>query len=791
MSPVTKKAAVSTRAVRPATTSKPVVSTRPQAAVTSKVSKPASSSSRLSTGTAVSQAGSTEPTDNSAIARSAALAEGRLKARERVRKRMLQEKEQKKAASVKETTSQSTQTSKVSAKDGMALARERVRKKQLLQKTTSEKENRVRRTSTSVRPSTGRASMGTSRPRVTVPHAPQFAMDKKYGEKHLSRKDSPTMAQSGDILRKGLRGDDKAPYTRSGRPSLTIPQGPKFATSKRHAEKSSEKWDDRSLAESSDFYAKHLRDDMTVGSASSIGSHTHSLTIPKGPNFATTAKFGERAKTPRASAADRSLAQSTDFFGKGLRDGKTPAPTVRRAGPTIPHSPKFQTRAKRAVPLSTEEKDAEMMEHYASHPFRAAPVLTHAAGSQRPPTKSSRRRQTTVPAPSHLRREQDDLQETQNQFQARPMPTFSQPAKRQTARAKVAAKTVTTPEPFSFSSDRRVQTEPRALATPDDVEVTKQFQARPVPQSTYTGTPGPATTARSEKRQAASDSSRRSAEALTHERELFAKARQRQKHDEDILKAENKTPPPPEKPFTMHSGIRHEAYQKQLAEKMAEEEAERRAQATFHARSFKSTPPPERIRADRAPIESCPFPLSGGVRHAAYVEEKNEKLAAQEEDWKRQADFKATPVPKSTYKPRVLSPKQGGYAARSAAMEEEKCARLAAEEEEYRKQSTFKAKPVPKSTYVYKAISPKASELCDPFSPLLQSKQRAEDRKNFDSMAYRQRMLDAGRKREQQERIAAEEKADLDERSRLPVSEGGMIPVALPVNAIFFAKEDN
>jgi hypothetical protein len=241
----------------------------------------------------------------------------------------------------------------------------------------------------------------------------------------------------------------------------------------------------------------------------------------------------------------------------------------------------------------------------------------------------------------------------------------------------------------------------------------------------------------------------------------------------------------------MHSGIRHEAYQKQLAEKMAEEEAERRAQATFHARSFKSTPPPERIRADRAPIESCPFPLSGGVRHAAYVEEKNEKLAAQEEDWKRQADFKATPVPKSTYKPRVLSPKQGGYAARSAAMEEEKCARLAAEEEEYRKQSTFKAKPVPKSTYVYKAISPKASELCDPFSPLLQSKQRAEDRKNFDSMAYRQRMLDAGRKREQQERIAAEEKADLDERSRLPVSEGGMIPVALPVNAIFFAKEHN
>jgi hypothetical protein len=348
----------------------------------------------------------------------------------------------------------------------------------------------------------------------------------------------------------------------------------------------------------------------------------------------------------------------------------------------------------------------------------------------------------TGPVPSHStsrRHEESDLQEMQNQFHARPMPTFSsQSAKRQTVRA-----TVTTPVPFNLSSDRRVQTDPRAVTSPDDAELTKKFHARPVPQSTYEG----------------------------------------------ILKAEKKSLPPPAKPFTLQSSLRHEAYQKQLAEKLAQEEAERQAQMTFHARSFKSPPTPERIRADRGPTEPCPFPLSSDVRRAAFEQEKNEKLAAQEEERKRQAAFKAKPAPKSTYEPKALSPKQAEMAARHAATERERSARLAAEEDAYRDQSNFKAKPVPKSTYVYEAVLPKASELVDPFSPLLQSKKRAEDRKSFDAKAYRQRMLDAGRKREQQERIAAEEKADLEERRRLPVSEGGMIPTAAPVNAIFFAQD--
>lgn len=706
-----------------------------------------------------------------ANAASAALAEeARAKAKERIRQRMLQ---QQKTAAGGGKTSQPTQTS--TAKEGMARARERVRQKQLQQKDAAEKENCVRKTATSTRLSSGRSH-------VTVPHGPKFATDAKYGEKQIPRKDAPTLAQSGDVMRRGLRGEDKAPYTRSGRPTLTIPQAPKFATNARFGDKGSAKRDVLSLAESSDHYEKHLRDDMTVGSVSSIGSHSHSLTIPRAPKFTTTARFGERPVTPgRAGSSDKSLASSSHFFGKALRDGKSPAPTVKREGPTIPRSPRFHSSVKtRELPLSTEEKEKEMMEYYASHPFKAGPVVTHAAAVRRLPVKPNKRRMT-APGPLHFRSngrsestsgQDKDSQEMPKQFHARPMPTFSQPVKRPTARATAATKTTTTPKPFSLSSERKVRTDPRVVATPNDVELTRKFQARPVPKSTYVPPISQATSPRTPA------SARRSAQAAVQQREL--------------RKAENKSPSPPAKPFVLQSSLRHEAYQKQRAEKLAQEEAQRREQMSFTARSFKKSPtPPERIRTDmdREPTEPCPFQLSGVARHAAFGQEQHEKLAAEEEERRRQADFKAKPFPKSTYATKPLSPKQMDLAARQAVMEQSKRERLAAEEEEYRQQANFKAKPVPKSTYAYKPISPQEKELVQPFSPLLQSKQRAEDRKEYDAKAYRQRMLELATTRANQDRIDAEEQADLDERRRMPVSEGGMIPTAAPVGAIFFTKD--
>lgn len=704
-------------------------------------------------------------------AKSRALADdGRAKARERVRQRMLkqQKQDQEKVASV--TAPKSARTSKSSIDDGIARARERVRKKQLEKKAAQEKDNRVRANASSIRRASGRMSVGTTRPRVTIPHGPKFATDAKYGEKHMGKKEAPTLAQSGDVMRKGLRGGDKgAPYTRTGKARPTIPHGPKFATTAKYGEKQSVKPEQPSLANSQDSYARHLRDDISVGGSVASKGSRGSLTIPHAPKFATTARYGEGPATPGgASRLDQSLAQSTDILKSGLRDGKSSISTKRRSGPTIPHGPRFHKAAPRELPQSATERDEELMEHYHSHPFRANPVLTHVPGSQRPPTKPKQRRMT-APVPFHFSSEvrsakakpavgspdkQDaDLKEMKHQFRARAMPSFAKPTQSQIASSKARAKPTTTPKPFSRLTDRQIRTEPRDVTSPDDVEMSKKFHARPVPKSTYkppsprsnpvspmagqstVGPPKLATMARTEKRNAASEASRRNVDAQVIEKDRQAKLRQRQKHEEAILKAETKTPPPPTKPFVLHSSLRHEAYQKQLAEKHAVEEEAARKKMSFHARSFKSPPAPERIRAEHGPTEPKPFALSCVTRHEAFKHEKQERLVAAEEELRRQTDFKA--------------------------------------------------KPVPKSTYVYKPISPKAGELVDPFSPELQSKQRAQDRKEFDAQAYRERMEKVASQKSQDDRIAAEEKADLEERRSLPAHEGGMIPTAEPVNSVF------
>lgn len=115
--------------------------------------------------------------------------------------------------------------------------------------------------------------------------------------------------------------------------------------------------------------------------------------------------------------------------------------------------------------------------------------------------------------------------------------------------------------------------------------------------------------------------------------------------------------------------------------------------------------------------------------------------------------------------------------------------RLEAEEEERRRQATsFRAKPVPKTTYVPKKISPRSSEeaLTDPFSPELQSKGRAVSRREFDEYAERQRQIAEAQLQEIEARRRAEEEAEIQELRRLPVKEGGLIPTAEPINAVFW-----
>jgi len=78
-----------------------------------------------------------------------------------------------------------------------------------------------------------------------------------------------------------------------------------------------------------------------------------------------------------------------------------------------------------------------------------------------------------------------------------------------------------------------------------------------------------------------------------------------------------------------------------------------------------------------------------------------------------------------------------------------------------------------------------SSAVVDPFSPELQSKGRAVQRAEFDEYARGEREVAEARARAIDEQRRAEEEEDLQQRRRLPVSEGGMIPTAEPINAVF------
>ena len=113
------------------------------------------------------------------------------------------------------------------------------------------------------------------------------------------------------------------------------------------------------------------------------------------------------------------------------------------------------------------------------------------------------------------------------------------------------------------------------------------------------------------------------------------------------------------------------------------------------------------------------------------------------------------------------------------------------EQEEERNHAGFRANPVPMSTYHHKPIVPEPREnLVDPFSPELQSKERSKQRQEFDEYARREREAAEARAREIEALRLAEEEEDLRQRRSLPVSEGGLIPTAEPVNAVFWNEKE-
>ena len=127
-------------------------------------------------------------------------------------------------------------------------------------------------------------------------------------------------------------------------------------------------------------------------------------------------------------------------------------------------------------------------------------------------------------------------------------------------------------------------------------------------------------------------------------------------------------------------------------------------------------------------------------------------------------------------------------AAKALAIREEaRQEKIAQEELERRELASFKAKPIPRTTYEYNPVIPAPTvPLVEPFSPELHTKQRVKERKVFDEYAEQERLARMEHVQAMEDMRQADEDEEISERRRLPVSEGGMIPVAAPVNSVLW-----
>lgn len=199
---------------------------------------------------------------------------------------------------------------------------------------------------------------------------------------------------------------------------LTIPQAPKFATSRRQsglptptsrassADSNTRRGPaavvDVALAQSTDILRKGLRSEEP-----SHSSGRRDLTMAEAPRFATSARHGEKLSAVRWRET-ATLASSTRFLQTQLRGEDPSLMKKRELKLTVPETPKFHETKTRARPKSTAELEEEMMEQLNSRPFKARPYRPQAPIPVAAVRRPSVRPPTTF-EPFHLMRIADHL----------------------------------------------------------------------------------------------------------------------------------------------------------------------------------------------------------------------------------------------------------------------------------------------------------------------------------------------------------------------------------------------
>ena len=594
-------------------------------------------------------------------------------------------------------------------------------------------------------PSAGSSGKSSSRraSKLTEPKPFHFKSDERAQRQRSSSGSGEKVRNVNTALtttttpRNGTNGSTTTTTATSSTPrdrrgsKLTVPQAPRFRSEERIAARtaSAEKEEDskENFETPNTSSSKKERDDRRVGSGRG-GSSTKAAkrefkpTVAQAPKFLSDQRAAARTTSPETekkivttttTTPDVSLAQSTDVLAKGLRSDSSSAQQQQKSSSngktqqrgiklTVPVEPRFHQAHSRPLPKSTEERELEELERIRSHQFKALPMPSSSV-VEAPPAKtgSTKKRETTkltAPQPFHFKsderaaahtkpievppdKEELDLEECKKKFKARPMPRFSESTKSVENDDKMTTKKkITELRPFHFATDERAEQQ----HSPDlpnkrpgeeaDEGVAHSFRARALPKSTYV--------------------------SPTFDRPK-------------VSEPPPSTPPSQKetKPFSLQSPVRHDEYQKKLAEKRRQEELDAKRQQEFHARPYKRTSWPlwptrrkEEENKPRVVSPSTDVKLKSIERHEAYEEQRQQKLIEEQEELDKLTNFKAKPLPRSTYQATIK------VSSRIESQEEIR-RRKREEEEERRKQTTFKARPLPESTFVLKPLTTKKPDV--------------------------------------------------------------------------------
>jgi len=717
--------------------------------------------------------------------------DGQRLARERLRQHKLAEKETEAKRASAVATPVVKRGHKRSKDDAQAIARERVRQRNLaaLAKNKANAERRMART---------KYLNSLPYSKLTSAKSPSLRTKKHLGPKVYSASGGRHSLDPNPITRaygSPTHGDGPQEGAHASKPTLTVPKAPKLSTSAKYGEKKT----------------PTLSKSKTKEALRALG-RSGRPTVPKGPRLSTSAKYGEKvtptvggyergkgahgegshddgshedhhvtkpvpfhfskskhgsAETARVRQEPTLAEQMNDFMRNGLRDSK-PVTSRRELKPTIPMSPKFTKITRRELPKSTAEREKAEMDYYKSHPFKAAPMPNISQVSHLQVQGTKAERTLTKPIGPHLHTKErvvyhkppvgspnkklsrDEI-ELQKQFHARPMPDLSAPSQPVKPRGSIERKP-TQPQPFHFAS--RAQKARRTV--PKEDETKNQFKARPLPLTTFT----PPSISPSRHNTSGNSPPRSRIETTPPKFATDARAEQRAESAEKHMKHADKAKRRKERQRMQLQRLKHQAA-------MAE-----------------ATEPPTYTTPE-------PFHLTSERRHEQSQRKMEEERRRIETDEEKAHEFKAMPyvpspkpsVKKYSFKLTKPRPFHLMSDARHQKSERKRKKELEKEERRQKEARTIKANPVPISTYMYKLPSnpsPK-KKLVEPESPELATSSRAKSRRQYDEKAEAERLEKQRMEQEMEEKRRKEEEEELKELRRLPASEGGLMHVARPI----------